>query len=65
MKAKDFDPLFIAPSFLFLSVLCFGITFLALVGAFALHKGYIVLGFVFFLLGYTAGRIGIQKSKAV
>ncbi len=63
MKAKDFDPLFIAPSFLFLAVVCFSITFLGLVATFYLHKGYIVLSFVFFLLGYIAGRIGIERSK--
>ncbi len=63
MKAKDFDYLFIAPSFLFLALVCFLITLLALVGAFYLHKGYIVLSFIFFLLGYTASRIGLQKSK--
>jgi hypothetical protein len=63
MQAKDFDPLFIAPAFLFLCVLCFAITLLSIVGAFTISPGYIVLAFIFFLLGYISGRIGMEKSK--
>lgn len=63
MEAKDFDLFFAAPAFIYLGIVCFAIAALSLVALFVLHTGYLVLGFIFFVLGYIALRIGISKSR--
>ncbi|NCC22623.1 MAG: hypothetical protein EOM26_09215 [Alphaproteobacteria bacterium] len=57
MKAQDFNPYFISPTFLFLALLCYAISAVSLVGAFYISPGYIVLSFVFFLFAYAAHRL--------
>jgi hypothetical protein len=58
MNTKDFIPFFIAPGFLFLGILCFVLSALSLIGAYYVTTSYLILSFVFFLLGFTAVRFG-------
>lgn len=63
MKPSDLNDLFIAPTFFFLSILCFFIFVLSMVGTFTISTSYVVMAFVFFLLFYASGRLGMRTAK--